>query len=102
MFGRVLIANRGEIVIRIARTLRRLGCSPAAVYAHDDGGEFHLRCCDVAVAISSYLDVDEIVAAARGAGADAVHPATDSCPSAPSWRERVRRPGLRGSGRRPR
>jgi acetyl-CoA/propionyl-CoA carboxylase biotin carboxyl carrier protein len=74
MFGRVLIANRGEIVIRIARTLRRLGCSPAAVYAHDDGGEFHLRCCDVAVAISSYLDVDEIVAAARGAGADAVHP----------------------------
>jgi acetyl-CoA/propionyl-CoA carboxylase biotin carboxyl carrier protein len=74
MFARVLIANRGEIVIRIARTLRRLGCSPAAVYAHDDGGELHLRCCDVAVAIGSYLDPDEIVAAARRAGADAVHP----------------------------
>ena len=74
MFERVLIANRGEIVIRIARTLRRLDCSPATVYARQDGPERHTRACDVAVEIGSYLDADEIVGAARRAGADALHP----------------------------
>jgi 3-methylcrotonyl-CoA carboxylase alpha subunit len=74
MFARVLIANRGEIVIRIARTLRRLGCSPATVYVAEDGAERHVRCGDVAVEIGSYLDAEEIVDAARRAGAEAMHP----------------------------
>ncbi len=74
MFARVLIANRGEIVIRIARTLRRLGCSPATVYVGEDGAERHVRCGDVAVEIGSYLDAEEIVGAARRAGAQALHP----------------------------
>jgi acetyl-CoA/propionyl-CoA carboxylase biotin carboxyl carrier protein len=74
MFARVLIANRGEIVIRIARTLRRLGCSPATVYVREDGPGRHVRCGDVAVEIGSYLDAEEIVDAARRAGAEALHP----------------------------
>jgi acetyl-CoA/propionyl-CoA carboxylase biotin carboxyl carrier protein len=74
MFDRVLIANRGEIVVRIARTLRRLGCSPAGVHARGDRGRAALRACDAVVEIGSYLDVDEIVAAALRAGAQALHP----------------------------
>ena len=75
MFDRVLIANRGEIVVRIARTLRRLGCSPAAVHARGDPGA-RARCaaCDVAVEVDSYLDVEAIVAAALRVGAQAMHP----------------------------
>jgi acetyl-CoA/propionyl-CoA carboxylase biotin carboxyl carrier protein len=74
MFERVLIANRGEVVARIARTLRRLGCSPAALRARDDTAITHVRCCDVAVEVDSYLDVEAVVAAAQRAGAQAIHP----------------------------
>jgi acetyl-CoA/propionyl-CoA carboxylase biotin carboxyl carrier protein len=74
MFDRVLIANRGEIVIRIARTLRRLGCSPAAVHASGDPALAALRACDVTARVGSYLDVGEIVEAARRVGAQAIHP----------------------------
>jgi len=74
MFDRVLIANRGEIVLRIARTLRRLGCSPAAVRVRSDPALAALRACDVSVEIASYLDIDEIVAAAARVGAQAIHP----------------------------
>ena len=74
MFERVLIANRGEIVVRIARTLRALGCSPAAVHARGDPALAAVRACDVSVEITSYLDVEEIVAAALRVGAQALHP----------------------------
>ena len=74
MFERVLIANRGEIVVRIAATLRRLGCSPATVHAHGDPALLHVRACDVTVEVDSYLDVQAIVDAARRCGAQAIHP----------------------------
>ncbi|HEX4034907.1 MAG TPA: biotin carboxylase N-terminal domain-containing protein [Solirubrobacteraceae bacterium] len=74
MFERVLIANRGEIAVRIASTLRRLGCSPAAIVADEDPARLHVRSCDVAVAVDSYLDVAAVVAAARECGAQAIHP----------------------------
>jgi len=74
MFDRVLIANRGEIVVRIARTLRRLGCSPAVVHVRADPARSPLRACDVTIEVGSYLDVEEIVEAARRAGAQAIHP----------------------------
>ena len=74
MFERVLIANRGEIAVRIARTLRALGCSPAAVHARGDPALAAVRACDVSVEITSYLDVEEIVAAALRVGAQALHP----------------------------
>ena len=74
MFERVLIANRGEIAVRIARTLRRLGCSAATVCARGDGALAHVRACAIAVEIDSYLDVDAVVEAALRCGAQAIHP----------------------------
>ncbi|MGI9117766.1 MAG: biotin carboxylase N-terminal domain-containing protein [Gaiellales bacterium] len=70
----VLIANRGEIAARIARTCRELGIEAIAVQAPDDRGAFHTRAADRVVDVVSYLDADAIAQAAADAGADAVHP----------------------------
>ncbi|MGC8470778.1 MAG: acetyl/propionyl/methylcrotonyl-CoA carboxylase subunit alpha [Acidimicrobiales bacterium] len=72
--GSVLVANRGEIVVRIVRTLRALGVRSIAVYADDDAGAPHVLAADTAYRVDSYLDADAIVAAAALARADAVHP----------------------------
>jgi acetyl-CoA/propionyl-CoA carboxylase biotin carboxyl carrier protein len=80
MFARVLIANRGEIALRVGRTLRRLGIEAIAVYSDADADAPHVRAADRAVhigptpAAQSYLDPARIVAAARRTGAEAVHP----------------------------
>ena len=74
MFDAVLIANRGEIARRVIRTLHALGVRAVAIYAPPDRSAPHVHEADVAVAVSSYLALDEIVAAARTAGADALHP----------------------------
>jgi acetyl/propionyl-CoA carboxylase alpha subunit len=71
---RLLVANRGEIALRIFRSCREAGIETAAVAAPDDRGALHARSADVQVEIASYLDAAEIVRAAREAGADAVHP----------------------------
>ncbi len=70
----VLIANRGEIAARIARTCRELGITSIAVVAPDDRSALHARACDRVVEVGSYLDPDAIAEAVRAAGADAVHP----------------------------
>jgi acetyl-CoA/propionyl-CoA carboxylase, biotin carboxylase, biotin carboxyl carrier protein len=70
----VLVANRGEIVVRICRTLSQLGITSVAVYTPDDAGAVHVRCADSAVAVDSYLDADGLLAAAKRSGASAVHP----------------------------
>lgn len=76
----LLIANRGEIVCRIARTARRMGLRIVAVYADADREALHVAQCDTAVRIGppeaarSHLDAAAIVAAARAAGAQAIHP----------------------------
>jgi acetyl-CoA/propionyl-CoA carboxylase biotin carboxyl carrier protein len=74
--GSVLVANRGEITVRVCRTLRALGLRSVAIYAPEDAGSAHLAAADVAVAVAvdGYLDAGSIVAAAKAAGADAVHP----------------------------
>ncbi|WP_019634234.1 acetyl/propionyl/methylcrotonyl-CoA carboxylase subunit alpha [Actinomadura atramentaria] len=74
MFGCVLVANRGEIAVRVFRTLRRLGVRAVAVHTAADAGARHVRAADEAVLVPSYLDADAVLAAARAAGAAAVHP----------------------------
>src|SRR6185369_17672859 len=80
MFRSVLVANRGEIALRIFRTARRMGMQCIAVYSEADRSARHVREADAAVCIGraapreSYLNIDSIVAAARKTGAEAVHP----------------------------
>ncbi|MBT6427261.1 MAG: carbamoyl-phosphate synthase large subunit, partial [Rhodospirillaceae bacterium] len=75
----ILIANRGEIAIRIARAAADLGLRTVAVYSEDDADSLHLRVADETQALSglgaaAYLDMDGIITAARAADCDAVHP----------------------------
>jgi acetyl-CoA carboxylase biotin carboxylase subunit len=76
----VLVANRGEIALRIIRTCRRLGVTPIAVYSEADAGSPHVRAADRAFLIGpapareSYLSVDRLLGAAREARAAAIHP----------------------------
>ena len=71
---RLLIANRGEIALRVFRTCERLGIETVAVVAPDDQGSLHARSADQTLEIDSYLDPSEHVRAALAAGADAIHP----------------------------
>jgi acetyl-CoA/propionyl-CoA carboxylase, biotin carboxylase, biotin carboxyl carrier protein len=70
----VLVANRGEIALRVFRTSGRLGLRTIALYTDTDASAPHVRAADVAVRVPSYLDVDAVVAAAIDTRADAVHP----------------------------
>jgi 3-methylcrotonyl-CoA carboxylase alpha subunit len=70
----LLVANRGEIALRVMRTARRIGIRTVAVFTDLDADAPHVRAADEAVRVASYLDIDGIVAAALGSGADAVHP----------------------------
>ncbi|WMS41149.1 biotin carboxylase N-terminal domain-containing protein [Acuticoccus sp. MNP-M23] len=80
VFKTLLIANRGEIAVRIMKTAKRLGIETVAVYSEADRGAMHTRVADRAVLIGpadaarSYLDKNRILLAAREAGADAIHP----------------------------
>jgi acetyl-CoA/propionyl-CoA carboxylase biotin carboxyl carrier protein len=70
----VMVANRGEIALRVFRTCRRLGLRTIALYTDIDASAPHVRAADAAVRVPSYLDIDAVVAAAIGTGADVVHP----------------------------
>ena len=79
-FGRILVANRGEIAVRIIRASHELGMEAVAVYSDADADAQHVRMADVAVRLGpappseSYLRIDAIVEAARSTGAEAIHP----------------------------
>ncbi len=80
MFKKILIANRGEIACRIARTVRKMGIKSVAVYSDADKYSRHVKACDEAIyigpspAAESYLVIDKLLSACRQTGADAVHP----------------------------
>ena len=80
LFTKILIANRGEIAIRVMRACRELGIATAAVYSDADRSAIHVRYADeahhigAAPATESYLQLDRIVKTARDCGADAIHP----------------------------
>jgi geranyl-CoA carboxylase alpha subunit len=79
-FRSLLVANRGEIALRVMRTAKRMGLRTIAIYSDADRDALHVRAADAAVHIGgsapkdSYLNMDAILTAARSAGADAVHP----------------------------
>jgi acetyl-CoA/propionyl-CoA carboxylase biotin carboxyl carrier protein len=74
VFGTVLVANRGEIAIRVCGTLAGMGIRSVAVYTDADAGARHVAEADEAVRVGSYLSIEDVVAAARVTGAEAVHP----------------------------
>ena len=80
MFQKVLIANRGEIAVRIIRACRNMGIRSVAVYSKEDAGSLHVQLADQRICIgegparNSYLNMDQIITAAKNIGADAIHP----------------------------
>ncbi|MGD0053618.1 MAG: biotin carboxylase N-terminal domain-containing protein, partial [Vulcanimicrobiaceae bacterium] len=79
-FRTILVANRGEIALRVMRSAKELGCATVAVYSDADRDALHVRYADAAYHLGpaapsrSYLDVEKILAVCAQAGADAVHP----------------------------
>ncbi|NIE62465.1 ATP-grasp domain-containing protein [Burkholderia sp. Ax-1719] len=102
----VLIANRGEIAIRIARAVAEAGLRSVAVYAEDDARALHVRRADAAVPLagrgaSAYLNIDALIEAARANGCDAVHPGYGFLSERADFAQRCEEAGLRFIGPSP-
>mgnify|MGYP006082307735 FL=1 len=100
MFRRVLIANRGEIALRILRSLHSLGIEAVMIYGREDRISTPVRLADESVYIprddplASYLDIEAIVAAAKEVGADAVHPGYGFLAENPTFARRLEEEGI--------
>ena len=104
---KILVANRGEIAIRIMRACRELGCHSIAVYSDTDSSALHTRYADEACYIGaspaqeSYLNIDRIISAAIEKGADAIHPGYGFLSENKEFAERVEAAGMTFIGPRP-
>lgn len=99
-FHKVLVANRGEIAVRIIRTCRVLGLATVAVYSETDAKSLAVQLADQAVCIgpdnvnASYLNIAAIISAAQLTGADAIHPGYGFCQKVLNLRMPVWKTGL--------
>ena len=91
---KLVVANRGEIALRVFRACRELGIATVAVAPADDRGSLHARSADETVEISSYLDADEHIRAARESGAGAIHPGYGFLAESPEFAAAVESAGL--------
>ncbi|MBI5432766.1 MAG: acetyl-CoA carboxylase biotin carboxylase subunit [Planctomycetes bacterium] len=100
MFRRILVANRGEIALRVIRTCREMGIEPVAVFSDVDRKALHTRMAYNAVSLGgalpreSYLDMDKVIAAAKSTGCEAIHPGYGFLSENAEFAERVTKEGL--------
>lgn len=100
MFRKILIANRGEIAVRVIRACQEMDIATVAVYSEADRKSLHVQVADEAVcigpppAVESYLDMDRILEAARSTGAEAIHPGYGFLAENPAFARRCEREGV--------
>ncbi|MBC5816174.1 MAG: ATP-grasp domain-containing protein, partial [Candidatus Eremiobacteraeota bacterium] len=100
MIERLLIANRGEIAVRIARGAREMGIVPLGIFSEADAGAFHLSAMDEAICVGpataseSYLNIENVIAAAKTMRADAVHPGFGFLSERAAFAQAVRDAGM--------
>jgi acetyl/propionyl-CoA carboxylase alpha subunit len=101
LIRKLLVANRGEIALRVFRAARELGIATVAVVAPDDKGSLHARSADETMEIASYLFSEEHIRAAKQTGADAIHPGYGFLAENPDFAEAVNAGGLTWIGPSP-